>query len=104
MPPNLLKYSNGWGHLIMSVSSQIIAVILLLQHDSTLTGVATGILVAVSGYWFISSSANAQQQIAAAQQAATIQVTQAAPAVTIAPTAPATAPLTTGGNNATQNP
>lgn len=99
MPPNLLKYSNGWGHLIMSVSSQIVAVILLLQHDSTLTGLAAGLLVAVSGYWFISSSANAQQQVAAAQQAATIQVNPAAPAVTITPIPPQG-----GSNGSNSNP
>lgn len=67
MPP-ILKYSNGWGHLIMSVSSQVIAVILLLQHDSTLTGVATGLLLTVTGYWFVTSTANAQKQVTDAQQ------------------------------------
>jgi hypothetical protein len=77
MLPNLLKYSNGWGHLIMSVSTQIAAVVLLLQHDPTLTGVATGLLLGVSGYWFISSSGNAQQQ-------STVSVSVPAPAITVA--------------------
>ena len=64
--PNLLKYSNGWGHLLMSLSSQLVAVILLLQHDTTLNGVATGLLVMVNGYWFISSTANVQKHQAPA--------------------------------------
>lgn len=95
MPTNILKYSNGWGHLIMSVCSQIVAVIMLLQHDSTLTGVGTGLLLTVSGYWFVTSAAQAQQQVAAAQQAQTIQVNPPAPAVTIAPGGP----VDPGGNH-----
>ena len=97
MPTNILKYSNGWGHLIMSVCSQIVAVVLLLQRDPSLNGVAIGLLLSVSGYWFVTSAANAQQQVAAAQQAQTIQVNSPAPAVTIAP---ATAPVDPGGNHA----
>lgn len=59
--PNILKYSNGWGHLIMSVTSQIVAVILLLQHDPTLNGTAIGLIITVSGYWFVTSAVNAQR-------------------------------------------
>lgn len=91
MTPNLLKYSNGWGHLIMSVTTQVVAVVLLLQRDATLAGVATGLLLGVSGYWFITSSANAQQQ-------STVSVSVPAPAVTVAPT------MQSGGNNAPNNP
>lgn len=110
MPPNLLKYSNGWGHLLMSLSSQVVAVILLLQHDATLTGLAAGLLVAVSGYWFISSSANAQQVAAAQQAAATAAASVApvpqqaaapvAPVALVAPAAPVAAkPIIQGGSN-----
>lgn len=99
MPPNILKYSNGWGHLLMSISTQIVAVVLLLQNNPALTGVATGLLVGVSGYWFISSSANAQQQVAAAQQAQTIQVNPAPTSVTIAQPPASTTSTITGGIN-----
>lgn len=91
MTPNLLKYSNGWGHLIMSVTTQVVAVVLLLQRDATLTGVATGLLLGVSGYWFITSSANAQQQ-------STVAVQIPAPAVTV------TTPIQTGVTNGNANP
>lgn len=103
MPPNLLKYSNGWGHLLMSISTQIVAVILLLQNNPALIGVAVGLLLGVSGYWFLSSTANAQQQTIAAQQAAMIQVNPAAPAVTITPAAPAPTTTITGGSNGNPN-
>ncbi len=83
--PNLLKYSNGWGHLVMSVTSQIVAVILLLQHDPTLNGTAIGLIITVTGYWFVTSTANAQKHIAQ-------------------PTAPAAAPATPGGENGTTHP
>lgn len=67
MTPNLLKYSNGWGHLLMSVVSMAAAVFLLTQHDPTLNGLAVGIITSVQGYWFISSSVNQVRQ----QQAST---------------------------------
>lgn len=62
MSPNLLKYSNGWGHVIISVASLAVAVILLLQHDPTLNGLAIGIITSVQGYWFITSAANTMKQ------------------------------------------
>jgi hypothetical protein len=62
MPPNLLKYSNGWGHLLVTLSTQVVAVVMLLQHDATLNSIAIGLLMSVSGYWFITSSVNAHQQ------------------------------------------
>lgn len=75
----LLKYSNGWGHLIMSVSTQIVAVILLLQRDPALVGVAVSLLASVSGYWYISSAAHSQQKIIEAQAKNQTQVTVTSP-------------------------
>jgi len=106
MSPNLLKYSNGWGHLIMSLALLATGIILILMRDNSTNAVGIGLITTVAGYWFISSSANAQQQVAAAQQSATIQVNPPAPAVTIAPSPmPVTpAPITmTGGNNGSGN-
>ncbi len=103
MPPNLLRYSNGWGHLIMSIALLATGIILILIRDATTTGIGIGLISTVAGYWFISSSANAQQQIAAAQQAQTIQVNPAPPAVTIAPTAPATT-ITTDSSGGSATP
>lgn len=85
MPP-ILKYSNGWGHVIMSVASMATAVILLLQHDATLNGLAIGIITTVEGYWFVTSSANTMKQAQAS-----IGVTVPAPNVTVS----------TGGTNGT---
>lgn len=68
MPPNLLKYSNGWGHVIISVASLAVAVLLLLQRDPTLNGVAIGIITTVQGYWFVTSTANTIRQAQQQQQ------------------------------------
>lgn len=99
MPANILKYSNGWGHLIMSLALLATGVILILMRDSTSTAVGISLISTVAGYWFVTSAANAQQQVAAAQQSATIQVNPPAPAVTIAPASTTTTQVTTGGPN-----
>lgn len=84
--PNLLQYSNGWGHIIMSVSLLAVSVVMILQHDPTLEGVGIGLIGTVAGYWFVSSSANAQAKVPA-------------------PTPTPATPTTQGGNtNGTANP
>lgn len=57
--PNLLQYSNGWGHIIMSVALLSVAVVLILRGEPTLQGVGIALISTVAGYWFVSSSANA---------------------------------------------
>lgn len=68
MPPNLLKYSNGWGHLLMSIVLIVAGVILILQPAATVQAVGIGLIGTVVPYWFISSSANAIQQRQATAQ------------------------------------
>lgn len=80
MPPNLLQYSNGWGHLLMSIALLATGIILILMRDSSTTAVGIGLITTVAGYWFISSSANAQQHVAAAQQSAAATQSQQLPA------------------------
>lgn len=85
MPP-LLKYSNGWGHLIMSVSTQVIAVVLLLQNNQAYAGLGITLLLSVTTAWHITSAANSQQKIIEAQTKGQMQVTvtpPSPPAITI---------------------
>lgn len=80
MPP-ILQYSNGWGHLIMSVCTLVVAVILLLQHDAVLNGIAIGAITTVQGYWFVTSSANTIKQAQSTQ--ATMVVSSPAPNIVV---------------------
>ena len=56
---NLLEYSNGWGHLCMSVVATIAGVLLVLFSKDAAT-VETGkyLLTVVLTYWFLSSGIN----------------------------------------------
>jgi hypothetical protein len=55
---NLLKYSNGWGHLIMSVVSMVTGLLLILLTTGAMTrGIGTGLILTVQGYWFVTASA-----------------------------------------------
>jgi hypothetical protein len=58
---NLIKYSNGTGHLIMSVLLSIIGATLICLPWLSLGmhGIGTGILVTVVGAWFSTSGAKA---------------------------------------------
>lgn len=73
--PNLLKYSNGWGHLIMSLALLATGIILILMHDSTFSGIGIGLISSVAGYWFVSSSIN--QAVKQSTPVATGQATTA---------------------------
>lgn len=57
----LLQYSNGWGHLIMSVvlCAAGLAMILVPYTDPSIKAAGCGILTSVGGYWMVTSSANA---------------------------------------------
>lgn len=57
---SLLKYSNGWGHFLMSlvcIGSGLIMILASADPSTHATGV--GLILTVTGYWFVSSSANA---------------------------------------------
>ena len=96
--PTLLKYSNGWGHLIMSVSTQVIAVVLLLQNNQAYAGLGITLLLSVTTAWHITSAANSQQKIIEAQQTKQVIVTPPASEVTVMQ-APPTGGLTNGNSH-----
>lgn len=55
---NLFKYSNGIGHLIMSVLTTITGLLLIFfGPDATTKGIGVAFLLTVQGYWYVSSSA-----------------------------------------------
>lgn len=55
---NLLKYTNGIGHLIMSLATTATGLALvLLTHDPATQGVGVTLILTVNGAWFISGSA-----------------------------------------------
>jgi hypothetical protein len=56
---NLVRYTNGVGHLIMSIVCTIsgIALILIPNLDATTRGVGVTLIMTVQGYWFVSGSA-----------------------------------------------
>lgn len=53
------KYTNGRGHLIMSIAFTLVAAVMILwpSSDATMRGYGFGLLATVSGYWFVTSSA-----------------------------------------------
>lgn len=54
----MLKYSNSWGHLIMSIVLIVAGLVLILgSSDPTIKGVAVTLIMTASGYWFVSSAA-----------------------------------------------
>lgn len=57
----LAKYSNGYGHLIMSVVTMIAALYLVSLHDTSLMGVGVGMISTVVSYWFLSGIKNKHQ-------------------------------------------
>jgi hypothetical protein len=81
---NLVKYTNGVGHLIMSIICTIsgIALILIPGLDSTTKGVGVTLIMTVQGYWFVSGSA---KQVAS-EVVSQMNQLSAAPAPAPAPT------------------
>lgn len=61
---NILKYSNGFGHLLMSIICLIcgVALVLFENGNATIQAIGIGLITTVSGYWFVTSSANAIAQ------------------------------------------
>lgn len=54
----MLKYTNGVGHLIMSVAFAVIGtLIIILPTDPTIKGLGVTLLLTVSGAWFIPGAA-----------------------------------------------
>lgn len=55
----LLKYSNGYGHLIMSVVMALIGLILIIAPitDASTKAVGVGLIFTVSGAWFVPNAA-----------------------------------------------
>jgi hypothetical protein len=89
---NILKYTNGNGHLVMSIVFGLIGLALILAPttDAGTKGVGTGLLLTVSGAWFVPGAA---KQIAYQVEQ---QVTNALPDVaptSLPATANSTAPL-----------
>jgi len=57
--PSLLQYSNGWGHLIMSIVLLTVGLILILAPtDAATKAIGTGIITGVSSTWLITSTGN----------------------------------------------
>lgn len=56
---NVLQYSNGWGHLVMSIVFTLAALFLIVfpDLDHTTKGVGVSILLTVVGAWFIPGAA-----------------------------------------------
>lgn len=54
MMNGMLKYTNGWGHLIMSLATMFVGVFLYLHGT---TGLGTELIGAVVAAWFIPSAA-----------------------------------------------
>lgn len=56
---NILNYSNGWGHLIMSIAFLIAAMLLILFPSTPpdVKGIGIGLVFTVSGAWFIPGAA-----------------------------------------------
>lgn len=55
----LSNYTNGVGHLLMSVLTSIVAIILIVfcNNNQTIVGVAISLILTVNGYWFVPSAA-----------------------------------------------
>lgn len=68
----MLKYSNGYGHLIMSVFLGIAGLILIIVPvtDAGMKAIGGGLLLTVSGAWFVPGAAKQMAtQIMLQQQA-----------------------------------
>lgn len=50
----MLKYTNGWGHLIMSLATMFVGVLLYLHG---VNGLGTGLIATVVSAWFVPSAA-----------------------------------------------
>ena len=54
----MLKYSNGWGHFLISVLFVVTGLLLIFfSPDVTMKGIGVGILTTVVGAWFVPGAA-----------------------------------------------
>jgi|SRR5580765_556805 len=97
----LAKYTNGIGHLVMSLVCTAVGIALILVPglDATTKGVGVALITTVQGYWFVSGSAKqvASEVVSQMNQAvgpnsspATLTVTQPPPILTVSHPPPAT--------------
>lgn len=97
MTNSILKYSNGWGHLIMSLATLGVGVYLIVAGYST---IGVSLIATVSAAWFIPGAA--KQVASSVQDTVTPMATQAAagntPTTTyiVPPAAAATRPPVAG--------
>ncbi len=75
----LLKYSNGWGNLLMSLASMGVGVYLIVAGYGT---IGTSLIATVSAAWFIPGAAK--------QVATSVVAVTSASATTPTPTPPQT--------------
>lgn len=56
---NILTYSNGWGHLVMSMFMTIVGIVLILYPGDppSAQGVGIGLILAVQAAWFVPGAA-----------------------------------------------
>ena len=53
----LTKFSNSWGHLIMSIVLIATGLVLILtSSDGTMRGVGVSLIMTSSSYWFVNSA------------------------------------------------
>ena len=66
---NLLKYSNGYGHLVMSITTLFIALIIVIapSTDASTKAVGVGMMLTVSGAWFVPGAARQMAQASSDQ-------------------------------------
>lgn len=90
---NILKYSNGWGHLIMSIALLAVGLCIMLLSPPN-AGYGIGLITTVVSAWFIPGAAKqvAYEQSKNTQETAA-QVVQSAAAAQAALT-----PTPPGGN------
>lgn len=60
---NLLQYSNGWGHLIMSIFFTLVGLFLIVFPglDAGIKAIGVSLIATVSAAWFVP---NAAKQVA----------------------------------------
>ncbi len=92
---NLIKYTNGLGHLLMSIICTLAGLVLVLipGTDATTKGVGTTLILTVQSSWFISGSAkqvasevvSQMNQVAGPQAETLTQVLTAVPKIVTVP-------------------
>ena len=59
----MLKYSNGWGHFLISIIFIITGLLLIFfSPDATTKGIGVGVITTVTGAWFVPGAAKQMAQ------------------------------------------